>query len=371
MKIGKLSGALVAVLAMGLTFAGCAPSGPSASSSPAASVAPGSTASTGGTYTFTDGVGRQVVLPKDIERVAPSGPLAQLVLFALCPDKLVGLASMFDDSQFQYIDPKYKSLPVLGNFYGNTLNLETVMKANPQVIIDIGDVKQTAVSDLDGIQQKTGIPTIFVNMASLDSIASAYQTLGAVTGDTAQADKLAHYATTTLATVRQKVASIPASARPTVYYGQDNGLTAAVAGTTHSAVIDTVGATNVAKISQAAGSGTASVSMEQLLAWQPDVVLFAPGTVYGSVATSATWQGLTAIKTGKYYEIPNGPYNWIDQPPSVNQLLGIVWLANLLYPTVFHDDMVSQTQEFYQLFYHCTVTSAQVQALLAHSTDKK
>jgi len=322
-----------------------------------------------GSYVYTDGVGRQVVLPKDIERVAPTGPLAQLVLFSLCPDKLVGLANMFSDDQFNYIDQKYKALPVLGNFYGSTLNLEEVIKAQPQVVIDVGDVKSAAVSDLDGIQAKTGIPTIFVPM-TIDSLADAYQTLGQVTGEQAAAQSLAGYVNNTLQRVQQTVSTIPASARPTVYYGQDQGLTAAVAGTTHDTVIRLAGATNVAAVPSQAGAGTASISMEQLLLWDPDVILLAPGTTYAAVASSKNWQGLKAVKSGRYYEIPSGPYNFIDSPPSINQVLGAVWLANLLYPDVFHDDMAAQTQTFYRLFYHCDVTDAQVHDLLANSTYK-
>lgn len=353
-KIIQLAGALTATIM--LTLAGCAPTvtSPTAES----------------TYEFTDGVGRQVQLPTDIERVAPSGPLAQLVLFAICPDKLVGLASMFSDEQFQFIDHRYQSLPVLGNFYGKTLNLESVMKANPQVIIDIGDVKGTAASDLDGIQAKTGIPTIFIPM-DINSMTTAYQTLGRVTGEPAQADALSHYIDSTLTNVKTKVATIATPDRPKVYYGQDLGLTAAVSGTTHSNVITLVGATNVADISPASGAGIAPISMEQLLNWQPDVILLASGGAYASVNSDPRWRGLAAVKSGEVYEIPNGPYNWIDSPPSINQVLGVVWLANLLYPDVFQDDMVSQTQANFSLFYHCDVTSAQVRALLAHSTYKK
>ncbi|MCL2489438.1 MAG: ABC transporter substrate-binding protein [Propionibacteriaceae bacterium] len=326
--------------------------------------------SVSGTRTFTDDVGRQVQIPTDVQRIAPSGPVAQLVLFALCPDKLVGLASMFSDTQFQYIDQKYQSLPVFGNFYSNTLNLESVMKADPQVIIDIGDIKPTSVADLDGIQSKTGIPTVFVQMDSFDTMASAYQTLGQLTGDQDQAQALANYINQTLTDVRQKVDTIPQGSRPSVYYGQNDGLTAAVAGTTHTAVIDAVGATNVAQIPSGAGAGTASISMEQLMVWRPDVILLAPGTVYGTVGSDPAWQGLGAIQTGRFYEIPGGPYNWMDSPPSINQVLGIVWLANLLYPDVFSDDMTQRTQEFYQLFYHCSVTPTQVSRLLANSTLK-
>src|SRR5665647_2319868 len=41
---------------------------------------------------FTDSSKRTVKLPAEITRVAASGLMAQIVLFAICPDMLVGLA---------------------------------------------------------------------------------------------------------------------------------------------------------------------------------------------------------------------------------------------------------------------------------------
>jgi len=69
--------------------------------------------------------------------------------------------------------------------------------------------------------------------------------------------------------------------------------------------------------------------------------------------------------------MPGGPYNWMDQPPSVNQVLGVIWLAHLLYPDVFQYDMAAKTRQFYELFYHCELADAQVEALLAGSTFAK
>ena len=43
-------------------------------------------------------------LPARIGKVAVSGPLAQIVLFALCPDKLVGIANEWDESAEEYLD---------------------------------------------------------------------------------------------------------------------------------------------------------------------------------------------------------------------------------------------------------------------------
>jgi len=317
-------------------------------------------------YVFTDSAGRDVTLPRNIESVAPTGPLSQIVLFALCPDKLAGLASWFGDDQSEYLDGKYLSLPVFGNFYSDTLNLESVLLAAPQVIIDIGEVKPNNNDDLDGISDRTGIPTIFIQM-DLGSILTAFETLGMITGETEQAERLIGYISKTLSETEQKLSTIPESSRFSIYYGQDDGLTAVVSGSIHADVVDLAGGVNVAAVEATGRSGTAMISPEQLILWDPDVILFAPGSVYGEAASLPEWSGLRAIKEGMFYEIPNGPYNWMGRPPSVNRILGIKWLSNLLYPDVFGYDMAAEAREFYRLFYHCELTDAQIGALLRNS----
>jgi len=195
---------LLAALLLMSTITGCAgtvsqsdsptssqqPESPSAQSGQTVDVRPATTgagvdADESPTYIFTDSAGRQVELLRNLERIVPSGPLAQIVLITLCPDKLVGLASLIDDQQADYIDSKYTSLPVLGNFYADTLNLESVMLTAPQVVIDIGESKPNNNDDLDGIQSRTGIPTIFIQM-EIDTVLAAYQTLGEITGENAE-----------------------------------------------------------------------------------------------------------------------------------------------------------------------------------------
>ena len=168
----------------------------------------------------------------------------------------------------------------------------------------------------------------------------------------------------------QKVNSIPASERVKVYYGQDDGLTAVVSGTVHSDVINVVGGFNVAEVEESVRGGASIISMEQLMLWNPEVVLFAPESIYDDVASRAEWAEIGAINTGRYYEIPLGPYNWMGRPPSVNRILGIKWLGNLLYPDIFQCDIAAEIREFYKLFYHCDVTDAQVASLLLKATQK-
>jgi iron complex transport system substrate-binding protein len=45
------------------------------------------------TVNFTDSAGRQVEVPAEITKFVPSGPMAQIVLFALAPDMMVGVST--------------------------------------------------------------------------------------------------------------------------------------------------------------------------------------------------------------------------------------------------------------------------------------
>ena len=107
--------------------------------------------------------------------------------------------------------------------------------------------------------------------------------------------------------------------------------------------------------------------MEQILKWNPDVILFAPGSIYATVGEDSAWQGVTAIKEGRYYEVPNGPYNWMGFPPSVQRMLGMMWMAKLLYPDAADYDLQAEVTEYFKLFYHTDLTDEAYNALVANS----
>lgn len=116
-------------------------------------------------------------------------------------------------------------------------------------------------------------------------------------------------------------------------------------------------------------NGGTTVNLEEVYACDPDVILLAAGGPYDTLAESE-WSGLTAVKNGTYYEIPNLPYDWMSSPPSINRVLGIYWLGNLLYPELYDYDMVEKAQEFYRLFWHYELSAEEAEQLLARSTRK-
>jgi len=315
---------------------------------------------------FTDSVGRTVEVPANITKVAVSGPLAQIVLFALCPDKLVGIASAWDASAEEYLATEYYNLPELGQLYGGKgeLNLETLLASGAEVVIDVGEPKDTIVEDLDALQEQTGIPFVHIT-ATTESMGDAYTMLGELLGLEDEAAVLSAYCDR----VYTKTVEIADSVEKVnlLYCLGDQGLNVIAQGSYHAEVIDLL-SNNLAVVDSPSSKGTGNeVDMEQILLWNPDVILFAQGSIYDTVADDPAWQEVSAIKNGTYYEVPFGPYNWMGFPPSVQRYLGMMWMAQLLYPDTAQYNLYGEVAEYFKLFYHSELTEDQYNALVANS----
>ena len=318
------------------------------------------------TVQFTDSVGRVVELPADISKVAISGPLAQIVLFALCPDKLVGIASKWDATAEQYLASEYYNLPELGQLYGGKgeLNLETLLASGAQVVIDVGEPKDTIVEDLDALQQQTGIPFVHIT-ATTATMADAYTKLGELLNMPEEAKVLSDYCAKVYARTLE-IANTAEKANM-IYCLGDTGLNVIAKGSYHAEVIDLL-ANNLALVDEPSSKGSGNeVDLEQILLWNPDVILFAPGSIYATVGSDPAWQQVNAIKNGTYYEVPMGPYNWMGFPPSVQRYLGMMWMSQLLYPDTAQYDLYTEVAEYFKLFYHSDLTQEQYAALVANS----
>ena len=179
----------VLALSMLLGLAACGTANPAPSGSPAVPPTENSAAQT---VAFTDSVGREGEVPAEITKVAVSGPMAQMVLFALCPDALVGIANEWDPSAEEYLDTEYYNLPLLGQLYGGKgeLNLETLLASGAQVVIDVGEPKDSIVEDLAARQEQCGIPFVHIS-ATIETMGDAYRLLGKLLNRPDEAEQLA------------------------------------------------------------------------------------------------------------------------------------------------------------------------------------
>ena len=319
-----------------------------------------------GTRIITDSAGREVEIPSEITKIAPSGPLAQIVLYTVSPDKLAGLAADFSDEAKQYIDEKYWGLPKFGQFYGKnaSLNMEALIAEAPDVIIDIGEAKKTVKEDMDALQEQLNIPVIFVE-ATLPTMADAYEMLGDITGEKEQAGKLADYCRAEIGKADQNAAAIADADRKSVYFGLgEDGLHTNAKGSIHADVIDRIGAVNAADVEAVSSGGGSEVSFEQVLLWNPDLIIVDSQKLYDTLTADPMWQELEAVKNGKIFKIPTAPYSYMSSPPSVNRMIGIEWLGSLVYPEIYTSDIREEVKNFYQLFYHIDVTDEKLEVIL-------
>jgi len=323
---------------------------------------------TAGDRVFTDSAGRRVAIPATIDRVFAAGPPASVIAYTLAPDKLLGWTRAWKADEKAFLPQQYADLPVTGRLTGkaNTADLEAVVALHPDIIVDVGTVDPTYVSLADRVQQQTGIPYVLLD-GSFSRSADTYRQLGELLGVGARGEELAAYAERTLADTRERLQQIAADKRLRVYYGRGaNGLETGLNGSINVEILGEVGALNVAA---AAGSGgLTTVSPEQVLAWDPDVLLTADPTFYRSVGTDPLWKGLKAVRDRRIYLVPHEPFGWFDSPPGVNRLIGIRWLTSVLYPDRFPEALRETTRDFYQRFYHVELTDAQLDELLRPAT---
>jgi iron complex transport system substrate-binding protein len=313
--------------------------------------------------TVTDAAGRNVAVPAKVARVFPAGPPAAILLYTLAPDLLIGWPRANRVEECVYMLPEICARPEVGRITGrgNTANLETVLAQKPDLILDVGSTSATFVSLADRVQEQTGIPYALLD-GRFAGIAGTYRTLGELTGRADDADKLARYAEDALKTILGRIDPIAITARPRVYYARGpRGLATGLGGSINVETIEMLGR-NVAGETQ---GGLANVSIEQILVWDPEVIVTIDQEFAANVRNDPSWAAVKAVRDNRVHLSPKMPFGWVDFPPSVNRLIGLWWLAKILYPDRFPEDLRALTLDFHTRFYHVTPSSAQIDHVLA------
>jgi iron complex transport system substrate-binding protein len=324
------------------------------------------------TRIVTDMAGRQVEVPAHIHRVLSMSPTGAILIYTLDPELLLGWNYPLNEGERSYLAEPYRNLPTLGGWYGKDItgNLEKIMQARPDVMISMGDAFATAQAER--AQSQTHIP-VFILDGRLEHLPEAYEKAGELLGSAPRAAELAAECRRTLNEIKQKVASIPQDKRKRYYYAEGSkGLETESGSSSHVEALNFAGGVDVATgIQGQTGYGRSPVSMEQVLNWNPEIIISGrdhtstASEFYKTVWTDSVWKLVGAVRNREVYEAPAYPFSWLDRPPSVNRIIGIKWLANLFYPEIFRYDMRKEVRQFYETFYHVRLSEAQIDELLS------
>ena len=341
-----------------------------ATEEPTQSAEQDATQETAETREITDMAGRKVTVPtaENIESVFSAGPVAAIFLYMVVPDKLLGWNYELNDVEKSIILDKYQDLPNFG--MGDAVNYEAVIAANPTIAINSGKINDTMISDCDALSESLGIPVVAVDN-ELNNSAEAFRFMGELLGVEDHAEELAQYAEQVFTDINA-LSDIPEEKKVSVYFGNgEDSLETAPRGSQHAQILDAINAVNVADLELGDGSRV-QISAEQLLAWDPDVIVVngepkadkSGSSAAEDILSNPDYASLKAVQDQKVYGTPNAPFSWVDRPAGPNRLIGMRWFSALIYPEYIKCDINEEIHKFFDLFYHVDLSDEQLENVL-------
>jgi len=298
--------------------------------------------------TITDMAGREVILPPKVERILPYDAKTSIFIFPVLKNKMVATAILPGKKDYQFIDEAYKTMPEV-----DLKNVEAVLHYKPQVILYSIYDKNNNTSPVLNLGRRLNIPVVMVNL-SLDKLDKAYDFLSTTFDIGSECASLRTF----LKKVYQQSDSLKTAHQELtceLYYSVGpSGLMTDPAGSKHTEVLDYMALNNAAKVGIPSG-GHAQVNLEQVLLWNPDYILAGSfrgkESAYRYITTDHKWASINAVKSGKVFKIPTQPLGWLDHPPSINRIPGIIWLSEIFYDYP-KEKAKADIIQFYQLFYN-------------------
>ena len=314
---------------------------------------------------IVDMYGRRLSMPERPRKVVSIGPTGTYLLYAIDPTMLAGLNFPVRKEQKRYLHARMSRLPVIGWFgQGQTPNRETLMMIKPDVIFT-SKLDQSLSTKVNEQMKVMKMPVVELTVDTLPEYPAVFLRAGRILGREARARKLSDYSRETLEEAAAIVNRLPQDKRVSVYYAEGpDGLSTECDTSRHVELIRLAGGVNVHRCVSRNPYGLEKVSLEQVLMYNPEVILAFDAGFYRRVFKDPLWRNIRAVKTGRVYLIPAEPNNWFDRPPSFMRFIGLKWVLKRFYPDLYRVDIVKEAREFYRLFLGIEITDQEMKKLL-------
>lgn len=300
------------------------------------------------TRTVIDQAGREVVLPMEVNRIATTWRPCTFLVFAVgAQSKLVGVDGGSTSTPFtKGVYPQIADVPQVGD-KKHGINMEELVAAKPDVVcVWSGKGSEDMVKQLE----TQGIPTLVIIPESAEKMKEATLLLGDVLGCKDQAQKVIAYYDQVIADVTERLKDVPEADRKNVYLAGAQGVLSSCGSDFYQHfLIEKAGGVNVAA---AMKGGWQNVSPEQIVSWDPDLIIADPYCKEGMedvLKMNPGLKGLSAVKNNQLYSFPAiGQWSF----PIPQSAMGILWLSKTMYPEQFEDMNIEETvNQYYQDFF--------------------
>lgn len=302
------------------------------------------------TVTVTDSIGRTVEVPEKVEKIAA---LYSFAGYAVCMlgsgSNLVGVpGGLQRDILLVEMFPEIANASTPRT--GGTINIEELLRIDPDVVL----VRKDTVADDREVEKldKSGLPYIVVDYSTMKEQREAILIIGKAIGKEAEANAFNNYYLDIIDRVDQVIGDMPEEEKTTLYHSENQATRA-----THesSLAADWTRAAGVINVSVGGDLELVGndyyASIEQILLWNPEVIIVNETTAYKLITSHPQWSGISAVQNDRVYHLPNGISRW-GHPGSVETPLALLWTAKTVYPDLFsHVDMEQEVYNFYKTFF--------------------
>lgn len=307
------------------------------------------------TRIIKDMAGRNVVLPVEVKRVVSAMyPIAtQLMFLVQAQDLLVGISDMDVNGVMERIYPPIADIYRPGRTDGGDITKEEIIKMRPDLVFT--HTRNALVNDYSDV----GIASVCLKLENPDELIAGIELVGEIVNRQERAEEITSYYREKIDYIRKRTSHL--TERKKVYFAGPAMLSTAGGDFYQNYVIEYAGGINVAGDGR---GGWCSVSLEHLLAWNPDLIFIGN---YGTARVrdftgDPRLREISAVKDAAVFMARYYIGSW--DVPTPESLLGIMWLANKLYPDEVNFDMANEMQEFYTTCYGYRPTEQEIMQVL-------
>jgi len=302
----------------------------------------------------TDMMGHTVTVPCRVVRIATISSTASQIVFAVGAQEQRVVARFGPAGKGKAMGPIYprmSQVPDAGD--QNAANIETLLAAHPDIVLTEDG---PALAQMKAV----GLPAYAFSAEQPGQLTDAITRMGALTGHVDEAKQSVDLLTARMKTITDAVSPIATAKRLKVYVA-GSGIFKTFAGDFFQTfMVRNAGGVSV---SEQLSGGKVDVSPEQVLVWNPDVIILTSYTkdTVSDVLANPKLQNVEAVRNHRVYVMPKYIVSW--DMPVPESFLGTMWLGQKLYPDQVHFDMAAEIAQFYRQFYGFTVPAADLVAL--------
>ncbi|THB74998.1 MAG: iron ABC transporter substrate-binding protein [Desulfobacteraceae bacterium] len=313
----------------------------------------------------TDGFGNRVILDHSPQKVACLYAFSGHVVTMLGRgrDMAAIVNGLKKDVMLRQLVPGIKKIPVPAK--GGIINIEALLNTGCDFVFLKPETAkiQAEIKKLE----RFSLPYYVAGYNSMAGQMKTIESMGKILGCFEKARAYTGYYRDTIERVRNRTRQIPQRERVRLYHSVNEPTRTDGPNTIEADWTSVCGVINVSVgESLKEKDNKHFAGMEQILLWNPEVIIVNQEGVDEMIRTHDKWSAIQAVKDNRVYGIPVGISRW-GHPGGLETPLAILWTAKTVYPGLFQDlDLRSEIKTFYHRYFDLTLDNAMVDKILAN-----